>query len=145
MKKVTQNDTMGVCRKKMNLFVDLAKYNLIRSALADNTEVDHDLIEVKPMFFALKTKQIEEVIELAKEILQDPDIIHGITPLHTIKKAFKDVAPTYSEIVYVMLAYAIAIQQGWIQYNTILHKYVLNKENPIAKDYVEDYHRILVK
>lgn len=129
----------------MNLFVDLAKYNLIRSALADNTEVDHDLIEVKPMIFALKTKQTDEVIELAKEILQDPDIIHGMTPVRTIEKAFKDIQPTYSEIVYVMLAYAVAIQQGWIKYNPILHKYVLNKDNPIAKDYVEDYHRIIVK
>lgn len=129
----------------MNLFVDLAKYNLIRSALADNTEVDHDLIEVKPIIFALKTKQTDEVIELAKEILQDPDIIHGMTPVRTIEKAFKDIQPTYSEIVYVMLAYAVAIQQDWIKYHPILHKYVLNKENPIAKDYVEDYHGILVK
>ena len=128
------------------MYVDIAKYNLIRSSLVNNANEEHDLIEVKPMKFALKKQHEEEVLAAAMEILDDQRIITGITPYQTILLLIPDgQQPSHELILYVLVCYAVAIQQGWITYSPILNKYRVNPNHKDAKQYVEDIHHVKVE
>ena len=91
------------------MIIDAQKYNLLRMALVDNPEQEHDVIEVKPKKFALKKEHDERVLAAAMELLEDERIVDGITPFDTIK-TFED--PTPEVALYVLMCYAVALQQG---------------------------------
>lgn len=128
------------------MYVDITKYNLIRSSLVNNPNEEHDLVEVKPMKFALKKQHDEEVLAAAMEILDDQRIITGITPYQTIMSLIPDgEQPSPELILYVLVCYAVAIQQEWIIYSPILNKYRVNPDHKEAKQYVEDIHHVKVE
>lgn len=126
--------------------IDVAKYNLIREALASNAQEEHDLVQIRPKKFALKKQHSEEVLEAAHQlVLRDPKIVTGITPLHSIEQMKKDVPEVSTEsILYVLVAFAVAVQQQWITYSTITNSYWVNKDHKQIAEYVEDTHKVSI-
>jgi hypothetical protein len=127
------------------VIIDSVKYNLLRSALVENAEEEHDIIEIRPKKFALKKEHNEEVLAAAMEILQDKRIAKGITPYDTMKTFQKDNQELTPEVtLYVLMCYAVAVQQEWITYSTILNKFYVNLSHKDARQYVEDTHKTLL-
>lgn len=127
------------------MMVDVRKYNLIRCALADRStpEEEVDIVVVRPKQFALKRTHDPEVLEAAKEILDDPRVMTGITPLDTIYQLTDD--ESQKEIIlYILVCYAVALQQEWLVYSHILNRYMINKNHKEAVQYVEDIHHTIV-
>lgn len=115
-------------------------------ALADkNTpQEEMDYIEVPPKTFALKKVHEPEVLDAAVEILSDRRIITGITPMDTIDSLISiedrtEVVPV-EVMLYVLVSYAIAIQQKWIRYVPIMHRYYVNPDSAFAVEYAQDIH-----
>lgn len=128
------------------MIIDANKYNLLRMALVDNDQEEHDIVEVRPKSFALKKKQDERVLAAAMEILADKRIIKGITPYDTMKTFIEDKEDLTPEVaMYVLMCYAVAVQQEWIVYSTILNKYYVNLTHKDARQYVEDTHQTLIQ
>lgn len=124
--------------------VNVAQYNLIREALAANENEDHEMVEVRPKKFALKMEHSDEVLGAAQQlILDDARITKGITPLHTIEKMKLDTPDISTEsILYVLVAYAVAIQQKWIRHSPITNSYWVNQDHKQIAEYVEDTHKV---
>jgi hypothetical protein len=123
------------------MIIDANKYNLLRMALVDNRNDEHDIIEVRPKQFALKKIQDERVLEASMEILADKRITIGITPYDTMMTFEQDLTPEVA--LYVLMCYAVATQQGWITHSAIMDKYYVNQSHQDARQYVEDTHKTM--
>lgn len=122
--------------------VNIAQYNKIRDALAGNENDDHDIIEVRPKKFALKKEHAEELLQSVRQLLlDDPKILTGITPLHSLDQMKQNAANVTTEtILYVLVAYAVGIQQQWIRYSPITNSYWVQEDHKQIVEYVQDTH-----
>lgn len=129
--------------------VDIGKYTIMRKALAEQKDdpQDIEMIHIKPKTFPLKKQHSRDVLDAAKEILDDPKIMKGMSPLDTLQSlAAQNMIdngerPGPEVILYVMVCYAVALQQGWIIYSTLINKFILNPDNKIAVEYAQDVHK----
>lgn len=122
--------------------VNISQYNKIREALAEKQSDDHDIVEVRPKKFALKKQHSEELLLAVRGmLLDDKKIVTGITPLHSINKLKTDVSEITTEtILYVLVAYAVAIQQQWIRHSPITNSYWVQEDHKQIVEYVQDTH-----
>lgn len=125
------------------MIIDIRKYNLIRQALAQSTtsKEEVEIVHVPPKDLAIRRTHEPEVLAAAMEILNDPKVMTGITPKDVIDSFHED-RPGVELALYVLTCFAVALQQQWITYSIILHKYVLDHSNREMVEYVEDTHRM---
>ena len=127
------------------LQVDVKKYNLIRTALAGKTD-EHDVVTVRPKTFALKKEHGPELLDAVRALLlDDARIQKGITPLNTVFSFMdKQEDIRVETMLYVLVSYAVAVQQGWIRHSQITNSYFVNTDNKEVVQYVEDTHGLKV-
>lgn len=122
------------------MIIDVVKYNLLREALVSDASQEHDVVRVRPKMFALKKMHTEEVLTAAMELLEDPRVVRGITPLESLDTFGDEITPEIG--LYVLMCYAVAVQQGWLMYSSITDRYYVDLKNQDARQYVEDTHRV---
>lgn len=125
--------------------MDITKYNLVRQALADKgtDKQDLDVVYIPPKHMALKKVHSEEVLAAAMSlILDDKRILTGITPYESVTELLKQqLDPQYEVGLFVLMIYAVAVQQKWIRLSPILNKYVVDTDIKEIRQYVEEKHK----
>jgi hypothetical protein len=141
----------------IQLIVDVNKYNILRMAMMDrnldNSSEEIDFIHVPPQTFAIKKVVHNEVLAAAAELLLDKKIFTKITPYQVIQDmrptdhlsgleflALEEYKPPLEVALYVMMCFAVCIQQKWIKYSTVVNGYYADCDNPFVKEYLQDIH-----
>jgi hypothetical protein len=139
------------------LIVDVQKYNILRMAMMDRNLDDAseeiDFIHIPPQTFAIKKVVNDEVLAAAAELLLDNHIFNKITPYQVIQDmrstkhmtgleilALEEYKPPLEVALYVMMCFAVCIQQKWIKYSPIINGYIADSSNPFVKEYLQDIH-----